>query len=145
MDKKIGKRLKCVSTKIKREIDNLDSVKNIENASGTNGFILAYIYKSKTDVYQKDIEREFGITRSTASNIISLMEKKGLVVRQKVEGDQRLNKLCITEKASEYCNALFNDLKEFDITLKQNIDDHDLDIFFKVLDQIEKNLDRKDW
>ena len=145
MEKRIGKRIKCVSTKIKREIDNLDSIKSLENASGTNGFILAYINNSKTDVYQKDIEREFGITRSTASNIISLMEKKDLIVRQKVSGDQRLNKLCITEKASEYVNAFFNDLKKLDATLKQNIDDKDLDIFFKVLDQIEKNLDRKDW
>ncbi len=76
MDKNITKRVNCLSTKIKREITNLSSISSVDDLSGVNSFIIVYIYKNN-DVYQKDIERAFGITRSTASNIISLMKKKG--------------------------------------------------------------------
>ncbi len=140
---KIGKRINCTSTKIKRVVDNLDSLKQIENISGTNGFILVYIDKSKNDVYQKDIEREFGITRSTASNIISLMEKKNLIVREKVDGDLRLKKLTLTDTAKNYTHALLNDLENFEKKLTKDISKEELEMFVSVLNKIENNL-RKD-
>ena len=139
MDKKIGKKIRCTSTKIKRVIDNLDSIRKLENLSGTNGFIIVYIYKSKEDVFQKDIEREFGITRSTASNIISLMEKKNLVVREKVDYDARLKKLSLTDEAKKYCEAVINDLYNFELSITKDISEKDLDIFLDVLSKIENN------
>lgn len=144
MDRKIGKRIRCTSTKIKRVIENLDSIKRLDNISGTNGFIIVFIYKSKEDVYQKDIEKEFGITRSTASNIISLMEKKNLVIREKVEDDARLKKLSLTEEAKNYARDVLNDLKLFEDKITKDIKEEDLDTFISVLEKIENNL-RKDW
>jgi DNA-binding MarR family transcriptional regulator len=143
MDRKIGKRIRCTSTKIKRVIENLDSIKRLDNISGTNGFIIVFIYKSKEDVYQKDIEKEFGITRSTASNIISLMEKKNLIIREKVDDDARLKKLSLTEEAKNYARDVLNDLKLFEDKITKDIKDDDLDTFISVLEKIENNL-RKD-
>ncbi len=144
MHRKIGKEIRCTATRVKRIVDNLDSIKKLDNVSGTNGFIIVYIYKSENDVYQKDIEKEFGITRSTASNIISLMEKKNLVIREKVESDARLRKLVLTDIAKEYCEAVLNDLVKFDEELTKGISDKDLDTFCKVLEQLNHNLERKD-
>lgn len=141
MERKTAKRINCASTKIKRIIENLDSIKKLENISGTNGFIIVYIYKSKTDVYQKDIEKEFGITRSTASNIISLMEKKNMIIREKVDNDARLKKLVLTDLAKEYAKDVINDLKQFEKRLTNNISEEDLDNFLKVLDVMENNLE----
>ena len=144
MDRKIGKRIRCTSTKIKRVMENLDSIKRLDNISGTNGFIIVFIYKSKEDVYQKDIEKEFGITRSTASNIISLMEKKNLIIREKVDDDARLKKLSLTEEAKNYARDVLNDLKLFENKITKDIKEEDLDTFISVLEKIENNL-RKDW
>ena len=143
MDRKLGKKIRCTSTKIARVVDNLDSIKKLENVSGTNGFIIVYIYKSKEDVFQKDIEKEFGITRSTASTIISLMEKKNLIIREKVDSDARLKKLVLTDLAKDYCQDVLKDLKCFDEMLRKDISDEELDIFCSVLEKIENNL-RKD-
>ncbi len=33
-----------------------------------------------TEIYQKDIEQEFKVSRATASNMLQLMERKGLIV-----------------------------------------------------------------
>lgn len=143
MDRKIGKRIRCTSTKIKRVIENLDSIRKLDNISGTNGFIIVFIYKSKEDIYQKDIEKEFGITRSTASNIISLMEKKNLIIRKKVDNDARLRKLILTEEAKEYARAVLRDLEKFEALITNDISEEELDIFCNVLEKIEDNLRRE--
>ena len=38
-----------------------------------------------TETYQKDIEQEFKVSRATASNMLQLMERKGLIVRESVD------------------------------------------------------------
>lgn len=140
MDRIVSKKINCTSTKIKRIIENLDSIKKLDNISGTNGFIIVYIYKSNKDVYQKDIEKEFGITRSTASNIISLMEKKGLIIRERVDSDARLRKLVLTDLAKEYSITVIKDLDSFNKKITKDISDDDIDVFLKVLNKIEDNL-----
>lgn len=144
MRRKIGKNIRCVSTKIKRVVENLDSIKKLDNISGTNGFIIVYIFKNNDkEVYQKDIEKEFGITRSTASNIISLMEKKNLIIREKVDNDARLKKLVLTDIAKEYAKNVLDDLNEFEKILQKDISEEELDIFNKVLMKFENNIDKE--
>lgn len=143
MDRIVSKKINCTSTKIKRIIENLDSIKKLDNISGTNGFIIVYIYKSNKDVYQKDIEKEFGITRSTASNIISLMEKKGLIIRERVDSDARLRKLVLTDLAKEYSITVIKDLDSFNKKITKDISDDDIDVFLKVLNKIEDNLTKE--
>ena len=64
--------------------------------------MLFYLHDHKDeDVFQKDFEENFGITRSTASKILSLMETKGLVARESVAGDARLKKITVTEKGDQ--------------------------------------------
>ena len=44
-----------------------------------HGWIIGYLYRHRdTPVFQRDIEREFSITRSTVTNILQLMERKGV-------------------------------------------------------------------
>ena len=50
----------------------------------------------------RDIEREFSITRSTVTNILQLMERKGYITRQSVEQDARLKQLVLTEKGRQF-------------------------------------------
>ena len=49
-------------------------------------------------VFQRDIEREFSITRSTVTNILQLMERKGYIQRLSVPQDARLKQLVLTEE-----------------------------------------------
>ena len=51
------------------------------------------------DLYQKDIEEEFQIRKSTVTGYVQLMEKNGLIQRKSVESDARLKSLIPTEKA----------------------------------------------
>lgn len=51
------------------------------------------------DIFQKDVEAEFQIRKSTATGILQLLEKKGFICRESVERDGRLKRVVPTEKA----------------------------------------------
>mgnify|MGYP002980682515 CR=1 FL=1 len=45
------------------------------------------------DIYQKDVEAEFQIRRSTATGILQLLEKNGFILRKAEDRDARLKKI----------------------------------------------------
>ena len=140
MDFCCGKQINYVSNIIKREIQKLSAIQCLEKVNGTNGFILVYISDSDVPVYQKDIEREFGITRSTASKVISLMESKGMIIRKGVDNDARLKQLVLTEDAKKIVLAVKNDLKRFEENLTDGLSQDEKREFIRLLSKIEKNI-----
>ncbi|WP_190972763.1 MarR family winged helix-turn-helix transcriptional regulator [Bifidobacterium tissieri] len=78
------------------------------DATGGNARIIMFLARNRgTDIYQHTIEQKFCITRSTASRVLGLMEKKGLIIREPVAHDARLKKIVLTAKA----DAIVADLK----------------------------------
>ena len=143
MNYKIGKEIIGVSNIVKRNFNNIESIKELNSISGTNGFIIKYIYDSKNDVYQKDLEKEFLITRSTCSKILSLMEKKDLIIRQGVESDLRIKKLVLTDKAKELAKKVDLDIKKFDQNLLNGFSGEEVIDFLNYLERIKKNVEVK--
>ena len=45
------------------------------------------------DIYQKNLEEEFQVRKSTVSGILKLMEKNGFIYRESVKEDARLKKV----------------------------------------------------
>lgn len=92
------------------------------------------------DMYQKDVEKELNIRRSTATEILNVLERDGYVQRQMAESDRRLKKLIVTDKAKDLGMRMFEDMQRLEKLLKQNISEADLAIFFRVAAQIKQNL-----
>lgn len=81
----------------------------VDKVTVMHGWIMCYIDDNRgKDIYQKDLEIEFGISRSTVTNILKLMEKKGYIERVSVENDARLKKLVLTERG-EKTNSILKD------------------------------------
>ena len=68
------------------------------------------------------------------------MEKNNLIKREPVSYDARLKKLVLTKKALDIQNEINQEIKAHDKKLSKNISKDDLEIFFKVMKQIRKNL-----
>ena len=143
MQKLLCRKINKVSTKVKREITNLKKLHDIDELSGENGRVLGFIYHNNEKVYQKDIEKEFGITRSTASNTISLLEKKGFLKRNNSEEDQRLKSLVLTEKGINHVKIVSYELSKFDKENEDNFTDDELNQFISYLEKLEKILDER--
>lgn len=143
--KQLGFEIHKTSRLIKRYADSDATKSYVDKMTGTHGWAVGYFYKNRhRDVFQKDFEQEFNIRRSTASSILSLMEKNELIKRETVPYDARLKKITLTQKALDVQAVVNEAFSRFESTMKQNISDEELEIFFSVLNKINNNLERKD-
>ena len=95
----IPAQMRRVNNLIFRKINQFHRENNVDNVTPMHDWIMSYLYWHKNEpVYQRDIEREFSITRSTVTNILQLMERKGYIERQSVPQDARLKQLVLTEE-----------------------------------------------
>jgi len=70
-----------------------------DGITAISGRIMGMIYWSgDRDVFQKDVEEAFHITRSSVTSAVQLMEKKGYITRRSVPCDARLKKLALTDR-----------------------------------------------
>ncbi len=144
-DRRIGFELHRSSRIVKRYMDNDASKRYVEKMTGTHGWAIGYFYNNRhRDVFQKDFEKEFNIRRSTASKILSLMESNDLITRESVDYDARLKKIVLTEKALELQSVVDNAFIRMETKIKEGITEEELGVFFRVLEKVNKNLERND-
>lgn len=140
----IGMQIKNINNMIRRRMDNSPVTKKVIDMTGTNAWMIAYIdEKSKNgiDVFQKDIEDTFGVTRSSVSKVIKLMEQKGLVKHQPVEHDARLKKLVLTKKAQELACELKADADRMESQLKKGFTEDEIEQLQSYLERLGKNIE----
>ena len=143
--RKLGFELHRSSRLVKRYMDNDASKLYVEKMTGTHGWALGFFFSNRDrDIFQKDFEQEFNIRRSTASNILSLIEKNGLITRESVPYDARLKKITLTPKAIEVQCVVDKAFEKLEDTIKKDITDEELQVFFRVIDKINNNLERND-
>ena len=107
-------------------------------------WIINYLYEHPgEDVFQKDLESQFRIARSTATGILKLMEKKELLRREPVPSDARLKRLVLTEKGIGKKLAIIRSLDEIETLLKDQISQDELDTFFSVIHQMKRNIEHR--
>ena len=95
----IPAQIRRVDNLIFRRINQFARANGVEQATPMHGWIIEYLYRHREEpVFQRDIEQEFSITRSTVTNILQLMERKGYIRRQSVPQDARLKQLVLTEE-----------------------------------------------
>ncbi len=114
-----------------------------DEMTGTHGWAIGYFYHNRhKDIFQKDFEKEFDIRRSTASNILSLMEKNGLIIRQSVPDDARLKKILLTEKAVEIHEKIEESFSKMEKDISQGISEEEMEAFLVTVDKIRNNIER---
>ncbi len=141
MKETVHNELRSLSHLIYRFIENLPNKKQIESMTGTNGCIIGYLAEnSDHDVFQKDIEKAFGITRSTASKVINLMEQKGLVERQSVSYDARLKKIVMTDKSKYISHLMAEDMTLVESVLTEGFSLNEKKALYSYLKRMKQNL-----
>ena len=99
----IPAQIRRVDNLIFRKINQFARENGVEQATPMHGWIIGYLYRHRDSaVFQRDIEREFSITRSTVTNILQLMERKGYIERRSVPQDARLKQLVLTEEGIRF-------------------------------------------
>lgn len=139
--KHIGFEMRRISNLIKRNIDNAMSGKNFEKLTGMQGRVIGYLcHNQGKDIFQKDIENEFSIRRSTATAMLQTMEKHDLIKRVAVESDARLKRIIPTDQALKRHKVFEAEIERVENGILLGITKDEADTLFKLLDKIKSNL-----
>lgn len=138
----IGKEVKALSNLIKRAIDSSEEMRQSGQYTGTHGYILGYLYDRRDrDVFARDIEAAFSIRRPTATGILELMEKNGLIEKRPVSYDARLKKLVLTDRAVRLHESVMAEFARVEERLRSGLTDAEVERFFRTLDVMKQNME----
>lgn len=113
----------------------------VKDVSGGNIDIIVFLdHHEGEEIFPQDVERRFGVTRSTASRVLALMERKGLVARESVPRDARLKRIVLTDKSRAIAKALRSNAKQMENKLLARLSDTEIRQFMHTLDVMQTNL-----
>lgn len=126
-----------LSNKIRRRIDAFASKGEF---SGAQGRVLHFILAQNDDIFQKDIEEEYGLRPPTATELLKKMEQNGLIRREVTSYDGRLKRIIASEKALKYKETVVHDLAGLEAELTHGLTPEELETFFRVVEKMTDNL-----
>ncbi len=137
----IGFEIRSLYNLIMRTIEKVFDGKEADGITATNGWIIGFLAANPDrEIYQRDLEAEFSITRSTASKVLMLMEKKGLIERKRVPHDARLKRLTLTEKAKKISQQKIVGIKAFEQLLTKGLTCEEQDFLHACIQKMKENL-----
>lgn len=140
-DRHLGFEIRTLNNLIKRYFEQ-HKPEEFKQSTGVHGWAIRYFYENRDkDIFQRDFEERFSIRRSTATNMLKLMEKNGIICRKAVDYDARLKKIVLTEKAIKFHKMAICNIEKIENALKKDITDEELLSFYNVLDRVKLNLE----
>jgi len=137
----VGSEIHALSNLLRRRVENTKPMKYVAQITGANGWNIGHLALNRDrDIFQRDIEKRFSITRSTASKVLTRMEQKGLIMRQSVDYDQRLKKIVLTDKALALHEAIIRELDNMEADLLRGFSEEEIDQLYNFIARLKKNI-----
>ncbi|WP_156300283.1 MarR family winged helix-turn-helix transcriptional regulator [Streptobacillus canis] len=126
--------------KLEKHTFNISNV----NLNHIQRYILKYIVlgSDNREIYQKDIEQQFGLSKSTVSEILKSFEKDDLVIRIASEKDQRLKIIKMTDKSRIVRQEILDNIQSVEDLLVENLSNQEITNFNETLLKMIDNLQK---
>lgn len=140
----IGFQLHRLSTLAKRIVDQtvFPEKEAEKRPTGMHGWIIGYLYDNRhREVYQRDIQEQFSVRRSTVTGMLQLMEKNGLITRHSVPEDARLKRIELTPQAIEQHKKIMAGFQEVEKRMASGLTEEERKTFLELCGKIAANLE----
>lgn len=140
-DKPVGIELRCLMRTVIRNMNKSELKDVICSDIGTNDWILVHIKEHENqNIFQRDLEREFNVTRSTVSKNVDMLVDAGYIERVPVDGDGRLRKLVLTEKSEEIFAKLKLCAEKLELKLIEGFTQEELNTLHGFIKRMAENM-----
>ena len=130
LERFLGRQIKVLNHAFGRRLREESSARGLDELTIMHGRILGYLkYNQDRDVFQKDIEEAFNITRSSVTGVVKLMEQKGYIRRESVAG-----------LGDQVCERSFQVFLDVETLAMQGFTPDEIDTFFSLCQRIRANL-----
>lgn len=120
---------------LSRNIERLcDEASRATGVTGSQARLLVFlsIMSGEQDIFQKDIEEEFGVRPSSVTGLLQALERQGFIRRDSVSSDARLKKIVLTEKARKLQKKITDIHHELLRRLQGPLSDEELQSFIQI-------------
>lgn len=101
--------------------------------------ILKYLVdNSKENICQKDLEKEFKISKSAISFALNAMEKNNLIERISSDGDARKRYIILTEKSFEMNKELINGINNVNEEILNCLTEEEVEEFLRISKKLKE-------
>ena len=117
----------------------------IEFMGGPQGQVIRFLEHREHEqelTLIKDIEQEFKITKSVASNLVKRMVQNGLVELEVSPSDKRAKFVHLTEKSRSQMKQIKSFFDRMNRSLLDGISKENLAIFEEVMGQLQANVEK---
>ena len=117
----------------------------IEFMGGPQGQVIRFLDRREHEqelTLIKDIEQEFKITKSVASNLVKRMVQNGLVELEVSPSDKRAKFVHLTEKSRSQMKQIKSFFDRMNRSLLDGISEENLLIFEEVMGQLQANVEK---
>ena len=117
----------------------------IEFMGGPQGQVIRFLEHREHEqelTLIKDIEQEFNITKSVASNLVKRMVQNGLVELEVSPSDKRAKFVHLTEKSRSQMKQIKSFFDRMNRSLLDGISEENLAIFEEVMCQLQANVEK---
>jgi len=135
-----GYKIRIIHNDIGRYFNNCWKKQEIETTRMQCATMHYLVEHEGENVFQKDLEAEFSISGATATNILKVMEKDGLIHRVPMSSDARLKKIELTEKGRQLNDRARVNSERMETGLVKGFTEEELTIFGDYLDRMAQNI-----
>ena len=140
----VGGELLSTVNMLRRHIYNnraeMEDPKN--HPTSTQEWFLVYIVQRKgQDVFQKDLETQFNVRGSTATEILKAMERKGLILREPLPHNKRAKKITLTPKCLAICQENHRSIMEIENKLLTGFEQEEIRQLLEFLSRMQQNME----
>jgi len=110
--------------------------------------MLGYLYfqsQRGKQVFQRELEEEFKIRKSSVTSVIQHLEKKGLVQRNGVLGDARKKELALTKQGIEVQETVLERLEKLEKLVNDTLTAEERTLWFSCIRKIEARLEEAEY
>lgn len=136
----IGFKVRQLSNVLRKHGEQCGRRLEKQNISMMQSWVIRFLADHREqDIYQKDLERELNIGKSTLTEMLHVMEKNELVQRISSKKDARCKKLVLTDKSEAIHKEVLDDIEAWEQQLRQGISKEQLQQFFETINQMIHN------
>ena len=139
MEKSIGFMSRKLSRYVKHNMFHRISDVTEQQVTHIQARVLCYLEWKHDEgevVYQKNIEEFLSVSKSTASELISNLEKNEYISRVKEESDGRVRRIVLLEKGFKTNKLIGETIQNFENEMKNKLSEKELNTFFLIIEKI---------
>lgn len=142
-ERSLGREIHAVSNLLDRRMGLIVIENGADDITPMHGMMLGFINERQMyghDIYQKDIEAEFDVARSTVTATLKLMEKKGYIRREGVAHDARLKRILLTPFGKECFERVYSSIQQTEELMRNSMSGLEYQQLMRLLERLKSVL-----